>query len=136
MRVEFLQLGRVDIHSNLVSFARQVLRSIAGDRHVEPSSKNEQKVAVLQCEVCTTGSDISRTPNESGHIRRNKIGRAPGGDRGNIEQETKLVELLFGASEARSVSREEQRTRRALQLYDDATHFVFEIGVCHGSFVL
>jgi len=119
-----------------VGLAGQILRGVTGDRHVQTSSKDEQKVAVLQREVCATSSDISRTPDERGHIRRNEIGRAPGGDRGNIEQETKLVELLLRTSQACSVSREEQRTRRALQLYDDATHFVFEIGVCHGSFVL
>ncbi len=131
--VELLKLGGVDVDGDLVGFAGEVLRGVAGEGHVETRTEDEEEVAVLEGEVGSAGGDVAGAADEGGDVRGNEVGGAPGGDGGDVEQQAQLGELLFGAGEAGAVADEEQRARGALELLDDAADLVLEVLVGLGG---
>ena len=95
----------------LMRLARQVLRSIAGDGHVEPRPQHQQKVAILQRKICASRRHVARTPDERRNIGRHQIGRAPGRYRGHIQQQAQLAELFLRAGQTGTVPGKQQRPR-------------------------
>ncbi len=109
VRLQLGELGSVDVDGDLVRFAGQVVRSVAGDGKVEADAESEQEIAVLQREVGAACGDGAGTADVGGIVGGNEIGGAPGGDGRHAEELAQLFKLFFRASEADAVAGEEQR---------------------------
>ena len=118
--MELAELGGVDVDGDLVGFAGEVVRGVAGDGQVETDAEGEEEVAVLQGEVGAAGGDGAGAADVGGVVGGDEVGGAPGGDGGDAEELAELFELGFGAGEADAVAGEEQRALGGVECFDDA----------------
>jgi hypothetical protein len=91
---ELAELGGVDVDDDLVGFAREVMRSVAGDGHVETYAEERRKSQFCRAKLAPRAATCAGTTDVGGIVGGNEVGGAPGGDGGDAEELAELFKLL------------------------------------------
>ena len=121
---KLLQFRAINVHLHLVGRASQAFRRISSDREVQSDAKGHQKIAILQCKICTACRYRAWPANKKRIVARHEVCGAPCRGHRYTQPFTKFTKGCFATGESDPVARENEWAFRSAERGHDRRHLL------------